>query len=42
MNEMLPFKMGVKFSALLYMGENCLDIFYKVMSISVDTVLQPI
>ena len=31
MNEKFSFKMGVRFAASLVMGENFLDILYKVM-----------
>ena len=42
MNEKISFKMGVKFAASLDMGENFLDILYKVMYKNAGTELQSI
>ena len=42
MNEKFYFKMGVKFAASLNMGENVLDILYKVMYKNAGTELQSI
>ena len=42
MNEKFSFKMGVKFAALLDMGETFLDILYKVMYKNAGTELQSI
>ena len=40
MNEKFSFKMGVRFATSLDMGENFLDIMYKVMYKNAGTELQ--
>ena len=40
MNEKFSFKMGVRFAALLDMGENLLGILYKFMYRNASTELQ--
>ena len=40
MNEKLSFKIGMKFAALIYMGENILDILYKVTAYIVQKIYQ--
>ena len=42
MNENFSFKMGVRFAALLAMGENFLDILHEVTYKNAGTELQSI
>ena len=40
MNKKFSFKIGMKFAALIYMGENILDILYKVTAYIVQKIYQ--